>query len=440
MKNALLRTLIVGLTLTVATAAQALVRIDLTDANADPVPVALVDFSGKTADEVQLGKDIKNLIKTNLKNSGLFNTIDDKAFLQTPASIQANGPAFSQWRLINAQALVVGTVEITPDDKGGKLRAVYRMFDVYGEEQMIGKAYTASVQFWRHIGHRISDDIYSRITGEGGYFTTRIVFIGEQRVRNRTLKRLCVMDQDGGNYQCLTDGRHLVLTPRFSPAAQQIIYMSYANGKPRLYLLDLPTGKQEIVGDFEGLNSSPRFSPDGKSLLMTLTMGHEGNPEIYRMDLKTRKLERLTFHRGIDTSPAYSPDGKQIVFNSDRGGKPALYIMDADGNRVRRLTFGDGRYYAPAWSPRGDLIAFVKEKSGRFSIGVIEADGSEERLLTDSYLDESPSWSPNGRVIIFARQKGDTDRLHTIDLTGYNERRLETPTDASDPAWSPLLQ
>lgn len=448
-KNIFLKTLSLGTFLLLGVLvftqpAHALVKIRLTDANADPMPIALTDFSGATVEENTLGVDLIELVGNNLKNTGLFNNISPRAFLQTDASLRLNGPIFKEWRLINADVLLVGTIEIIgPETNAPKMRVVYRLYDVHDEKQLAAKAYTASLSFWRHIGHRISDDIYTTLTGEEGYFASRIVYIAEDTPKNSRIvrKRLCVMDQDGGSQQCLTDGRHLVLTPRFSPNSQTIIYMSYANSQPRLYLLDLPTGEQTILGDFEGLNSSPQFAPDGKNVAMTLTMGHEGNPEIYTMDLKKRQLKRLTTYRGIDTSPSYSPDGKKIVFNSDRGGKPALYIMDDDGNRVQRLTYGEGRYYAPTWSPRGDLIAFVKQLDGKFHIGVIDPEGTEERLLTEGYLDESPTWSPNGRVIVFTRQTrtGDT-HVYSIDLTGYNLRRLPTPTEASDPAWSPLIK
>lgn len=426
--------------LLVASHAQAAVRIDLTSANTDPLPIALPDLMGDTAAEKKLAENITALVESNLESSGLFKSLAKDSFLQTEESLRVNGPDFQQWRQIKAEAMLTGTVTIEGQGDNATARIEFRLYDIYAEKQIVGRRYTAAVKFWRHIAHRISDDIYTSLTGEDGYFTTRIVYIGEQRLEARTAKKLCVMDQDGGNQQCLTDGGHLVLTPRFSPTAQQVVYMSYASGRPRLYLLDLPTGQQEILGDFPGLNSSPRFSPDGRKIAMTLTQDDDGNPDIYVMDINRRIPKRLTVHQGIDTSPSYSPDGKQIVFNSNRGGKPALYIMDGDGNNVRRLTFGEGRYYAPAWSPRGDLIAFVKEIKGRFHIGVIDPDGNEERLLTDSFMDESPSWSPNGRVIIFARQTGSTNYIYSIDLTGHNLRRVPTPTAASDPSWSALLK
>lgn len=418
-----------------STGAEARVRIYLDEGNTAPLPIALIPFDGPDAELDDIGNKMREVIANNLNNSGLFEVIKRDAYLQDNVSLVRDGAKFQEWRLIKAEGLVMGSVV----EENGKLTVEFRLMDVFGEKQLSGRRYSADKQFWRHLAHRVADDIYTTMTGEAGYFATRVVHIAEENVAGKKVKKLCVMDQDGANYQCLTDGGHLVLTPRFSPEAQQLIYLSYENGRPRLYFLDLPTGKQTIVGDFEGLNSSPRFSPDGKTIVMTLTKGHEGNAEIYSMNLKNKRLKRLTNSRGIDTSPDFSPDGKKIVFNSDRGGKAALYIMDANGKNEKRLTFGDGRYYAPVWSPRGDLIAFVKEYKGRFGIGVIDVDGKEERMLTDSFLDESPTWSPNGRVIAFARQDGDNTYMYSIDLTGYNERRLKTPTNASDPAWSPLL-
>jgi len=429
--------LLLTLTFTAILPTEAKIRIDLTNANAEPLPIAVMRFVGEGTSS-GIGQQMQQVISGNFKNSALFNLVGRGVFAQD-ANLVANGQInFDEWQPTGADAVLSGTVT----EVGNKIRVEFRLLDIINRSELLIRRYTVEKSFWRHIAHRISDDVYSELTGEGGYFATRIVHIGEQPSARGTIKKLCVMDQDGGNYQCLTDGSHLVLTPRFSPNLQQVIYMSYANGLPRLYLLDMPTGKQSLLGDFEGLNSSPRFSPDGKSVAMTLTSGHAGNPEIYTMNLNTRKLRRLTFHRGIDTSPSFSPDGSKIVFNSSRGGRPALYIMDRDGSNVKRLTFGNGGYYAPVWSPTGDLIAFVKELSGKFHIGVIDPNGKEERLLTNSYLDESPTWSPNGRVINFSRQqyRSDRIRLWSVDLTGYNLRELKTPSNASDPAWSPLVK
>lgn len=419
--------------------AGAAVRIDLNNPNAAPLPVAVVDFYGATPEAAQVARDIAGVITNNFSHATPFKVLNKAAFTQTPAQIAAQGPVFADWRGIGSDALLTGTVEAT----GGQIKVEYRLYDPNSEKQLLGRRYTVDNSFSRHVAHRISDDVYTELTGEEGYFATRIVHIGEEKgADGKTRKKLCVMDQDSANYQCLTDGNSLVLTPRFNPNLQKIIYMSYASGKPRLYFLDMPTGRQTIIGDYEGLNSTPRFSPDGSKVAMTMTAGHEGNAEIYVMDMGSQQARRLTYHRGIDTSPSYSPDGSKIAFNSDRGGNAAIYVMNADGSNVKRITYGDGRYYSPAWSPRGDLIAFVKQLGGVFHIGVIDPEGGEERLLTDSYMDDNVTWAPNGRVLVFSRQKNRSDRtrLFTIDLTGYNLRELPTPTNASDPAWSPLIR
>ena len=436
----LLLVLVAFCTMFAASSAHARVKIDLNSPGAAPIPVAVPDFYGADAESAQYGRDLAGVIRNNFSNSTPFKVLKQQAFLQSPQQLATTGPAFADWKGINADALLTGTVQVI---NGQQIRVEYRLFDTQSEQQLLGRRYTVDLRFWRHVAHRVSDDVYQELTGESGYFATRIVHIGETKVPGQPLlKKLCVMDQDSANYQCLTDGMALVLTPRFNPNLQKIIYMSYASGKPRLYLLDMPTGQQTIIGDFEGLNSTPRFSPDGSKVAMTLTQGHEGNPEIYVMDMGSRAIRRLTYQSGIDTSPSFSPDGRKIVFNSDRGGQAALYIMDADGSNVKRLTYGAGRYYAPAWSPRGDLICFVKQSGGTFHVGVIDPDGQEERLLTDSYMDDNPTWAPNGRVIVFQRQgnRSDRSRIMTIDLTGYNLRELPTPTNASDPAWSPLIR
>ena len=365
--------------------------------------------------------------------------IDPSAFIQKPEDMLVR-PRFGDWRLIEAQGLVTGAVRLKSD---GRLYVQFRLWDVFAEQQMVAFEYNSTPRNWRRIAHFVSDAIYKRITGEEGYFDTRIVYVSESGARDRRIKRLAIMDQDGHNHRFLTDGSYLVLTPRFSPKRQEITYLSYSRRQPRVFILDIDSGRQEVLGDFPGMTFAPRFSPDGERVIMTFA--DRGNSDIYTMDLRTRLIERLTDHPAIDTSPSYSPDGSQITFNSDRGGTQQLYVMRANGEDVRRISFGQGRYATPVWSPRGDLIAFTKLRSKKFFIGVMRPDGTGERILTESFLDEAPTWAPNGRVLMFFRQtpsddqgRGGTTRLWSIDLTGYNERPVLTPTDASDPAWSPL--
>ena len=425
--------------LALARPALAVLEIDITRGNIDPLPVAITAFVGSTPRGAELGADVARVIAENLERSGLFRPIDSAAFIEDPATITVR-PRFSDWRLINAQALVTGRISVEQD---GRFRAEFRLWDTLAEQQMEGTRYTTAFDNWRRVAHLISDAIYKRLTGEEGYFDTRIVYVSETGPADKRIKRLAIMDQDGENHRFLTDGRDLVLTPRFSPTRQEITYLSYVGNKPRVYIYNIDTGQQEVLGDFQSMTFAPRFSPDGNKVIMTLSIG--GNSDIYAMDVLTRRVERLTRHPAIDTSPSFSPDGGRITFNSDRGGTQQLYVMDADGRNQKRISFGRGRYATPVWSPRGDLIAFTKFRAGRFHIGIMRPDGSGERLLTESFLDEAPTWAPNGRVLMFFRQEprgeggtGGAVRLWSIDLTGFNERLMITPVDASDPAWSPL--
>ena len=421
-------------------AAMAELRIDITRGTSEPMPIAITDFNGASSSEKKFGTNIAGVIADDLERSGLFQPLDKRSFIQTSQAMNSL-PRFGDWRVINAQALVQGRAEMVSD---GRLRVEFRLWDVFAEQQMVGLAYFTVPDNWRRIGHIIADSIYKRITGESGYFDTRIVYIAETGKQDRRVKRLAIMDQDGANHRFLTDPGTLVLTPRFSPTLQEITYLSYYGDLPRVYIFNIDTGRQEVLGDFPGMTFAPRFSPDGKKVIMR--MAKDGNSEIYTMDLRTRAVKRLTNHSAIDTSPSYAPDGDRITFNSDRGGSQQLYVMDSNGRGVKRISFGKGRYATPVWSPRGDLIAFTKFTGGRFYIGVMQPDGSGERLLAEDFLVEAPTWAPNGRVLMFFRQKpsnndgsGGETRVFSIDLTGQNEREVITPMDASDPAWSPLI-
>ena len=427
---------------------KALVEVDITRGNLDPLPIAVSPLSADKATNNKLKKEldindvgvkIAAVVENNLKNSGLFNPLDKNAFLQKP-DIAHLKPRFEDWSLIKAQALITGKVIF----KDEKLRVEFRLWDVLAAKEMMALAFTTVPSNWRRIGHIITDKIYERLTGEKGYFDTRIIYVAEEGPKTKRIKKLAIMDQDGSNTKYLTLGNELVLTPRFNPTNQMVTYLSYFRNLPRVYLLDIETGVQEVVGDFPGMTFAPRFSPDGKKIIMSFAM--DGNSDIYTMDLENRIVERITSHPSIDTSPSYSPDGKFICFNSDRSGYQQIYVMKKDGTDVKRISFGKGLYGTPVWSPRGDLIAFTKLHKGKFYIGVMRTDGSGERLLTENYYQEAPSWSPNGRVLIFYREtktdsegKGFSAKLWSIDLTGYNERMVITESDASDPSWSSLL-
>lgn len=413
--------------------ARALVQIDVNKGNIEPLPIAVTDFLSDGG----LGAEISSIVAADLKRSGLFAPIDKSAFIEKISDTNA-APRFEDWKVINAQALVTGRIGQESD---GRLRAEFRLWDTFAGEQLIGEQYFANKANTRRIAHIIADAIYERLTGEKGYFDTRVVFVDESGPKNDRKKRLAIMDQDGANVRYLSDGRAISITPRFSPTRQEITYMSYESGQPRVYLLQIETGQRELVGNFPGMTFAPRFSPDGQKVVMSL-LRDDGNSNIFAMDLRSRTTTRLTNSNAIDTSPSYSPDGSQVVFTSDRGGQPQIYVMGADGSGQTRVSFGGGSYSTPVWSPRGDLIAFTKQTSGEFQIGVMKTDGSGERILSSGFQQEGPTWAPNGRVLMFFRDAPGSGgpKLYSIDLTGRNEQTIPTAAFASDPAWSPLLE
>ena len=409
----------------------ALIEIDIRQGNIQPLPIAITDFDG-----VERGEEISQVVEADLRRSGLFAPLNRNSFIQKGLG-SSTVPSFANWTVLNAQALVTGTVTQEAD---GRLKAEFRLWDVYAGKQMTGQQFFTQPENWRRVAHIIADAIYERLTGEKGYFDTRIVFVDESGSKSARVKRLAIMDQDGANVRYLTDGSNLVLTPRFSPTKQEVTYMELQNGQPKAYLLNIETGQRTDVGQFPGMSFSSRFSPDGQSIVLSLQQGGDAN--IYRMDLRNGKITRLTNSASIDTSPSFSPDGQKIVFESDRGGKQQIYVMGADGSNVQRISFGNGSYSTPVWSPRGDLIAFTKQYGGRFQIGVMQTDGSRERILADGFHNEGPTWAPNGRVLMFFRDSQGTNggpSLYSVDLTGRNEIKIPTPNFASDPAWSPLI-
>ncbi len=409
-------------------------EIDLTGGRITPLPIAIAPFLvGDDAEEG--GATMTSVITNDLGRSGYFEPLPPESFIEQITDFTQE-PRFASWRQIQAKALVTGQVFMD----GGKLRAEFRLWDVNTQQQIAAQQFTTSPKNMRRIGHLIADVIYKQLTGIDGYFDTRVVFVDESGPKDNRVKKLSIMDQDGFDPRALTDGRDLVLTPRFSPNAQEITYMSFGGTTPRVYLMNIDTKQREIVGEFPNMSFSPRFSPDGQKVIMSLQDG--GNSNIYELDLRSRGIRQLTNVPSINTGPSYSPDGAQVVFESDRGGTQQIYVMSVDGSGQTRISFGDGRYSTPVWSPDGKYIAFTKQAGGNFAIGVMKPDGSGERILTEGFHNEGPTWAPNGRVLMFFRDsRGESGgpQLFSVDITGYNEQQLPTPQFASDPAWSPRL-
>jgi TolB protein len=406
------------------------ITVDVNQAAVQPLPIAIAPFGGEAQ-----GAQISAVVSADLERSGLFRPLDPSSFRQQPEV--AVEPAFDAWKAIAAQALLVGSVSTGAD---GRLNVDFRLWDVYAGDQLVGTRLVATPDSWRTIAHQIADAVYEKLTGEKGYFDTRVVFVAESGPKSHKVTRLAIMDQDGANPSYLPTSPGMVFAPRFSARRQEITYMLLRPTGASIYVRNLDTGREEVLGHFPNMTMTmaPRFSPDDNKVVFAAESG--GATNIYVMNLANQSMRRLTDGLAVDTSPSFSPDGGQIVFNSDRGGTPELYVMNADGSGVRRISFGAGRYTAPVWSPDSKLIAFVKQQGQSFSIGVMSPDGSGERILTTSYFADEPTWAPNGRVIMFERKMGDgASRLWTVDVTGHIQKEAPYPVSGSDPAWSPLL-
>jgi len=425
--------------MTLPSVGRAELNLELKDGVIEPLPFAVPDFVAENGGAGEYASQIARVVAADLTGTGLFREIPKNAFISNVTNF--NSPVqYADWKAINAQALIVGAVTV---GAGGRLTVKFRLFDVFsGAPLGEGLQFGGTTKSWRRMAHKVADAAYSRITGEGPYFDSRVVFVSETGPKNARQKRLAIMDYDGANVQYLTDSRSIVLAPRFSPTGDRVLYTSYETGFPKIYVLDVATVGRRVLADQPGtMTFAPRFSPDGQTVVYSLSRG--GNTDIYKMSVSGGNAVRLTSEPSIETAPSFSPDGKQIVFESDRSGNQQLYVMSANGGEARRISFGKGRYGTPVWSPRGDLVAFTKQNKGRFHIGVMRLDGSEERLLTASFLDEGPTWSPNGRVIMFMRETagaGGSSSLYSVDISGRNLKRVKTPGGASDPAWSPLLK
>ena len=433
----LLTVLFTALLVQPAAAQDGPLRIEITEGVIEPLPFAVPAFVADNVAAEEAARNIAGVIAADLTGTGLFREIPEEAFISRITSF-SSPVQFADWKAVNAQALVTGAVSV---DAGGRLVVRFRIWDVFaGQELGSGLQLVGTQDGWRRIAHKVADQVYARITGEGGYFDSRVVFVSETGPKDQRAKRLAIMDYDGANLTYLTDSSSIVLAPRFSPSGDRILYTSYETGFPRIYVLDVASARRRELESQDGTMSfAPRFGPDGTTVVYSVSRG--GNTDIFTMDVGSGRSTQLTSAPSIETAPSFSPDGRQIVFESDRSGANQLYIMNSSGGEAHRISSGTGQYGTPVWSPRGDLIAFTKQSKGRFHIGVMRTDGSEERLLTASFLDEGPTWSPNGRVIMFTRETQGTQgaaSLYSVDITGRNLRRVPTATGASDPAWSPL--
>ncbi|MFT3671021.1 Tol-Pal system beta propeller repeat protein TolB [Aestuariivirga sp.] len=411
-------------------------EVDVSGGKINPLPIAIAPFLAGSGSE-DVSAEVAGVIANNLGRSGYFSPLPPDSFIERISDFEAQ-PNMASWRQVQAQALVTGQAYMD----GGKLRVSFKLYDVNSGQLLASQSLAAGPKLSRRLAHRISDQIYEALTGFDGYFDTRIVYIDESGPKSARIKKLAIMDQDGFNARELPVQGDLLLTPRFSPTANEVTFLSFGTGEPRVYIYNIDTNQKEIVGDFPNMSFAPRFSPDGVRVIMSLQSDDGVNSNLFEMNLQSRQLQQITNVAAINTAPCYSPDGSSIAFESDRGGNQQIYVMSAGGGEAQRITFGKGRYSTPVWSPDGKWIAFTKNANGKFAIGVMKPDGSGERILTEGFHNEGPTWAPNSRVIMFFRESGGESggpHLFSVDVTGYNEQQVPTPEFSSDPAWSPKL-
>jgi len=381
-----------------------------------------------------LGQALAEVVFSDLQNNGLFRPVGP-ASLPRPTYQQITAPAYDQWRGRSTEMLVHGYVRAGADNK---LTVGCYLYDVQLGQQLVREGWVVEPAEWRRAAHKCADMVYARLSGESPFFDSKIAFIAESGPKDNRVKRLAIMDSDGANLRFITNGQTMALTPRYSPDYSKVVYLSYLNGYPRIFVYDVGTGRQTLVTQSQNTTFAPRWSPDGRYILYS--MATAGNTDIYRVPATGGESIKLTDSPGLDVGGSYSPDGSQIVFESDRSGSQQVYVMNADGSNQRRISFFGGRAATPEWSPRGDQIAFT-HIAGDLRVAVMSPSGQGMRHLTNGWQDEAPTWAPNGRIVQFFRTErgsGDTT-IWQVDLTGTNERKLNTPVNASDPAWGPVL-
>jgi TolB protein len=397
------------------------------------ITIAVPAMPSASGADQGLGRQIAEVIASDLRSTGLFTPIG-------PGGIggytypQASNPDYAQWRAAGAADLVSGYVETRGD---GRVTLACYLHDVTAGRPLANQGFSAAPGDWRRAAHKCADLVYSRLSGEGAYLDTRVVYVAETGPKTRRMKRIAIMDSDGSNHRYLTEGKATVTMPRFSPRGDRLVYTGTLAHKPRVFVIDIASGRERLLVPGGAITFAPRFSPDGRRIVFSMARG--GNTDIFVVDANGGAPRQLTSAPGADTSPSYSPDGSRIVFESDRSGTQQLYMMDAGGGGQRRISFGGGRYASPMWSPRGNLIAFTRI-AGSFNIGVMDPSGGGVRILSDGWQDEGPSWAPNGQFVMFhrtARNSGAT-ALYAVNINGGAPRRMPTPQDGSDPSWSPL--
>ena len=436
----LLSVLIAVVSVVFVSSARAELHVDIVAGGVEPTAIAVQKFetSGKVSNSD--AKMLRQVVEDDLKRTGLFRIVNHDAF---PEFVKMNEmPNFKSWDAIKTQTLVQASLK--PEGKDSYKLEFY-LWDVKGQEQIEAQSLIASKKSVRRLAHIMADAIYERLTGEIGYFDTQIVFIAETGPVDNRVKRMAIMDQDGYGMRYLSDKKTFVMSPHFSPNMSTVVFLSYRNDDPMVWVLDLETGDQTKLGNFGGMSFAPRFSPDGNRVALSLVKN--GYTNIYEYNISEKSLKQLTFGNHIDTSPSYSPDGRYMAFNSDSTGSQQIHVLDLKTGKNKRITFGAGRYATPAWSPDGNYIAFTKIADNTFYIGVMNSEGRHEKILAGGWYMEAPSWAPGSRRLVYYETERVADgeervsHIRSVDITGQNiyDIELKDGINGVEPTWSPKL-
>ena len=410
--------------------ARSILTIEITQSLDLGMPIAIVPFGWEGG--LKPPQDVSSVVEGDLARSGHFRNLPKQNFVSAPHA--SKDVIFKDWRLVKAEALVIGNVrQLGPD----KYQVEFRLYDVFKEKQIAGYQFTIGADRLRMVAHQISDLIFEKLTGEPGVFNTRIAYVTREGANKGLVFKLQVADSDGYNARTILSSKEPLMSPAWAPDGTRLAYVSFEQKRSMLYLQNVIDGGRSRIAEFDGINSAPAWSPDGTRLALTLS--RDGNTEIYVMRLSDKSLQRMTNHPGIDTEPAWSPDGQYIAFTSDRSGRPQIFRVSAQGGAPQRLTF-EGDYNARAsYSPDGRSLTLITRSEGRYRTAIMDVKTSVLQVLTDTTLDESPSFAPNGRIILYATAVQGRGVLASVSSDGRVRQLLKLQEgDVREPAWSPF--
>lgn len=406
-----------------ASVAYAQLRVEVSGVGSTQIPIAIASF----ADEALTPQQITSIIKDDLTRSGYFRLIDVGTVITETSPVN-----FDNWKSRGAEALVVGSVQKLSD---GRFDVRYKLLDTIKSSTLSGFAMATPPANTRLTAHKIADDIYEKLIGVRGAFSTRIAYV--TKAGNEF--RLEVADADGDGTQVALRSNEPIISPAWSPDGTKVAYVSFEAKKPVIYVQNLITRERTVIANYKGSNSAPAWSPDGSKLAISLS--RDGLTQIYQVNANGTGLQRLTQTSGIDTEPQFSADGQYIYFLSDRSGGPQIYRMSAAGGDAKRVTFGGSYNITPRISPDGKILAFISRREGKFQLYSLDLASGQEQRLSDTVKDESPSFSPNGRYIMYATESGRRGSLAVVSVDGRVKQKLTVQAgDIREPTWGPFMK